>query len=184
LDSERPTILKKKRVKRMTPGKMDVIETYMDNPHFTRDHVESQTNPRRIKVQKNARESAVEMLFARKLLNEAQKQTADRFRSAWERCGGAGSAALDYTREVVDGGGAREAISERQIDAGRELVRCRQILGARIYDLICKVCGQGLSLQQLAPSNRDRLTAADNLRNGLDDLAEMWGIIRRPKVNG
>jgi hypothetical protein len=163
---------------------MSVIDSHVDNPMFTSDHDAGPTNPRKIKVRKNAGESAVEMLFARKLLNEAQKQTADRFRSVWERCGGAGSAALDYTREVVDGGGVREAISERQIDAGRELVRCRQVLGARIYDLICKVCGQGLSLQQLAPASRDRLTAADNLRNGLDDLADMWGIIRRPKVNG
>lgn len=169
----------------MKPGMVPVpITADVPNPHFSAAHPVSRTNPKMIPAVKNARESAIEMLFARKLLNEAQKQTADRFRSVWERCGGSGSAALDYTREVVDGGGVREAISERQIDAGRELVRCRQVLGARLYDLICKVCGQGLSLQQIAEVKRDRLTATDNLRNGLDDLAEMWGIIRRPKVNG
>lgn len=162
--------------------KLDVRTQNIENPYFNPNHEPGSTNPRRIVVVKNLRESAVETLYARRKLDDAQKQAADKFRAIWERCGGAGSSAMDYTREVVDGGGPRDPISERQVDAGRELGRCRTLLGARSYDLVCKVCGQGYSLSDLSRSNRDRTTAADNLRAALDDLGIMWGLASRPKV--
>jgi len=157
----------------------ELVGADVDNPHYSRAHSENLTNPRKIRVMKNARESAVEMLYARGKLDEAQKETADRFRRLWERCGGSGSAAMDYTREVVDGGPPRDPISERQVEAGRELARCRTLLGARLYSLVCRVCGEGWALSQISTMKRDRLTVADNLRDSLDDLGEMWGIIKR-----
>ena len=163
--------------------KVEIVTADMDNPYFSADHPASETNPRRIRVAKNLRESAVETLFARGKLDEAQKKAADRFRATWEACGGAGTGAMDYTRTHVDGGAARDPISERQVDAGKELAGCRLMLGKRNYDLVCKVCGQGLSFSEITTDQRAKLTMADNLRTSLDDLAEAWGITTR-KTNG
>lgn len=160
-------------------SKLDLETVEMANPYFNGNHKVSPDNPEKVKVVKNLRESAVETLFARGHLDEAQKKAADRFRRIWEACGGAGTGASDYGREYVDGGGARDPITQRQVDAGKALNECRNLLGARNYDLVCQVCGQGMALLDVAEGDRSRRTAADNLRDSLDDLAEMWGIVRR-----
>lgn len=162
--------------------KAEVRTAEMPNPYFAPEHREDSTNPKTIDAYVNIRESAVETLYSRGVLDRAQKRAADRFRSTWEAMGGAGAGAMDYSRDVVDGGAPREDINARRLDAGKELKRCRHLLGARIYDLVCKVCGQGLSLTEISEAKRDRLTAADNLRNGLNDLAEMWGLLRKPHL--
>jgi hypothetical protein len=164
-------------------SKVEIVTAEMDNPYFSPDHAISADNPKRIRVAKNLRESAIETLFARGKLDDAQKKAADRFRAVWEACGGAGTGAMDYSRTHVDGGGARDPISERQVDAGKELASIRVMLGRRNYDLVCKVCGQGLSFSDISQDSRTRLTMADNLRDSLDDLAASWGIVSR-KLNG
>lgn len=167
---------------KITP-KAEIASVEVDNPYFSRDHAESSNNPRRIRVTKNLRESAIETLFARGKLDDAQKKAADRFRSAWEACGGAGAAAMDYSRTHVDGGGARDPISERLVAASQELASCRNLLGARNFALVCKVCGQGLSFGDITTDQRAKLTMADNLRDSLNDLAQLYGIASR-KANG
>jgi hypothetical protein len=166
----------------ITP-KLEMVSAEVDNPYFSTDHAVSADNPKRIRVTKNLRESAIETLFARGKLDEAQKKAADRFRTTWEACGGSGAAAMDYSRTHVDGGGARDPISERQVDAGHELARCKVMLGVRNFALVSKVCGQGLSFGDIATDARAKLTMADNLRDSLDDLARAWGIVSQ-QANG
>lgn len=161
---------------KITP-KLELVSAEVDNPYFSTDHAESSDNPKKIRASKNLRESAIETLFARGKLDEAQKKAGDRFRAVWEACGGAGTAAMDYARTHVDGGGARDPISERQIDAGKELASCRVMLGQRNFALVCKVCGQGLSFSDITTDARAKLTMADNLRDSLNDLAQAYGIV-------
>lgn len=152
----------------------------IDNPYFARDHAQSRTNPRTIVATVNIKESAISTLVARRLINRAQEQAANRFRMLWEAMGGKGTGAIDYAREHVDGGPIADPISLSALNAGTELKRCRVLLGARGYDLVCKVCGEGLALTEISQVKRDRLTAADNLKAALDDLAEMWNLkVRR-----
>lgn len=147
----------------------------LDNPGFSRDHAEDKLgNLRIIDGVINIRESAIETLYARGALNIAQKWAADKYRGLFEAMGGAGASAIDYSRDAVDGGPARDPISERQVEAGRELKRCRIWLGVRNYELVRKVCGEGKALSDIFPAKRDRLTAADNLRHALDDLLILW----------
>lgn len=175
----------------MTPEQKKIFErkfaghrsgVSIENPYFDGNHEISPSNPKTIKVNKNIRESAIETLSSRGKLDKAQKEAADRFQRTWEACGGT-IGAMDYGREQVDGGGMTDPLSERQAEAGKDLAQCRTLLGARLYELVVKVCGQGLALQELSEDGRERLTAADNLRASLDDLAEMWGIIRRNRHN-
>lgn len=160
---------------KITP-KLELVSAEIDNPYFSADHAESTDNPKKIRASKNLRESAIETLFARGKLDEAQKKAGDRFRAVWEACGGSGAAAMDYSRTHVDGGGTRDPISERQVDAGKQLAECRHLLGARNFALVCKVCGQGLSFSDISTDQRAKLTMADNLRDSLNDLAQLYGI--------
>lgn len=158
--------------------KLEVGTREVENPYFSADHSEGMTNPLKITAFINIRESAVETLFARGALDKAQKRAADRFRAIWEAVGGSGAGAMDYTREPVDGGGARDPISDRQILAGQELMACREMLGARGYALVCRVCGEGYALTEISSTKREKLTNADMLRAHLDDLATEWGYLR------
>jgi len=164
----------KKAVEAWQP-KQKIASVYVDNPYYSRSHDGEGANPIKIKAQVNVRESAIATLSSRKLINEAQVMAADRFRGFYEAMGGAGAGSFDYSREPVDGGGAREALSERQLRAALELKLAKQILGNRAYDIMSKVAGQGYAIQELASTQRERTTLTDYLKDGLDELARCWG---------
>lgn len=162
------------------PTKIKLRPTEVPNPYFSRSHAADASNPPTIPAMVNIRESAVTTLASRGVLDAAQVAAANRFRALFETMGGKGSGAMDYSREHVDGGKAREPITERQLSAGQELARCRALLGVRLYGLVSTVCGEGRSLHEVAGQNkRARLVAADCLRWALDDLAAMWRLATR-----
>jgi hypothetical protein len=154
---------------------IELATAYVDNPEWRPDRHGMKAFPRKITAMVNVRESAIATLAARRAINDAQVAAANRFRSLWEKMGGTGAGAIDYSREHVDGGYTRDPISQAQMTAGKELARCRALLGRRTYTLVVAVCGEGFALKEIAIDKRGTLTAADNLRDGLDDLAEMWG---------
>ncbi|MBY3361254.1 hypothetical protein HFN97_26130 [Rhizobium laguerreae] len=159
--------------------KIKVEKVTIDNPFYSKAHQGIEANPVKIQAQMNIRESAIVTLAARKQINEAQLAAATRFRALYEAMGGAGAGSFDYSREPVDGGGMREALTEQQIRAGQELKRCREILGIRAYDIMSKVAGQGYAIGELANSHRERTTLADYLKDGLDEMARNWGYENR-----
>jgi hypothetical protein len=146
----------------------------VDNPLFQPDHKESPTNTKQDVRVINMHESAVEVLFSKGHLDVEQKRAADRFRACWEAMGGKGASAIDYGKEVVDGGRNAQDITEHQWQAGEDLRRCHARLGDIMYRLVSQICGEGLGLAEYAKSRRARDTAADNLRTALDELSEMW----------
>ncbi|MGN7878575.1 DUF6456 domain-containing protein [Ensifer sp. 22460] len=163
-----------------TPSKIKLRPVTVANPYYSRAHPEGVTNPSTISAVINVRESAVTTLATRGVLDAAQVAAADRFRRLFEAMGGKGAGAIDYGREPVDGGTTREPITERQVSAGKELARCRELLGARLYWLVSAVCGEGRALHEVVgDGKRDRLTAADMLRMALDDLCGMWRLVTR-----
>jgi len=147
----------------------------IDNPDWRPDLHGEKAFPRKITAAVNIRESAIAALAAKGALNQAQVAAADRFRALWERMGGMGAGAIDYSREAVDGGGRHEAVSIAQIDAGRELKRCRLLLGEYGYSLVRLVAGERRSLHEICGSRRERDSTADWLKRDLTALAEMWG---------
>lgn len=170
---------KKKKTVTVWQPKAKLAVVYVDNPYHSKAHEGEETNPVKIKAQINIKESAIATLAARKHINEAQVRAADRFRALWESMGGAGAGSFDYTREPVDGGGAREPLTERQIRAGLELKMARAALGNRAYGIMSKVAGEGYAIQELATSHRERTTLTDYLKDGLDELARNWGYENR-----
>lgn len=158
---------------------IDVIKKTVENPDWDRSKEGHAAFPRLIVSDVNKRESAVESLYARHFLGHSQKMAADKFRSIWEAAG-AKTSSLDYSQDRVDGGRSDPLIS--RMDAAHELHRCRVLLGRRGFESLQKVCGEGNGLGELAAQKRDRLTMADNLRADLDDLATMWHMQTRQRV--
>jgi hypothetical protein len=170
---------KKKKIIDGWQEKAKLQSVYVDNPYYSKAHDGEGANPLKTKAQINIRESAITTLSARRLIDDSQKAAADKFRGLWEAMGGAGSGSFDYSREHVDGGGAREPLTERQIRAGKELKIAQEVLGVRAYDIMSKIAGQGYAIQELAKSQRERHTLTDYLKDGLDELARTWGYANR-----
>lgn len=158
----------------------ELVPAEIDNPLYAREHDGDRTNPRRIGAFINARESAITMLATKGAINPAQAAAAVHFRELWERIGGAGAGAMDYSRVVVDGGITKDPISAMQMEAGRELKDAQNALkkayGEYSYRLVGYICGQGYSVHDLCETRRQRDTMTDQLRMYLDLLAEMWGM--------
>lgn len=150
----------------------------IENPNWSRDHAGDRTNVRYVQQPINIRESAITTLAAKKVIDKGQAAAADRFRAAWERMGGAGAGALDYSKEPVDGGGIAEPITVRQLEAGRELKAARDALvkahGEYAYRLVGYIAGEGRSIHELTDTRRQRDTMTDMLRIYLDVLAVLW----------
>ncbi len=167
-----------KRKKKPMPA-VEIATKTIHNPLWSRDHYGDRTNPRFVTAAINPRESGIVTLAARGLIDEAQEQAADRFRSIWETLGGSGAKALDYTKEPVDGGGFSDPISIRQIAAGKELKVVSEALrsehGEYAYRLLTYIAGEGRSVYELTDTRRQRDTMTDNLRTYLSFLAYFWG---------
>lgn len=155
------------------------VTAMVENPNWSRAHDGDKTNPRLIAVPFNHKESAISVLAAKGSIDAAQTAAAVRFRSLWEALGGSGAKAMDYTREPVDGGGASEPISLRQLTAGAELKVASDALkaahGIYAYRLVSYIAGEGRSIHEMTETRRQRDTMTDNLRTYLDVLAGIWG---------
>ncbi len=158
-------------------SKVKLVE--IDNPHYSKVHAGASGNPKTVTAALNLRESPVAMMAAKGHLEAHQVEAAIMFRRLWEALGGSGAGSFDYSREPVDGGGAREPISDRQIDAGIQLKSCRDLLGRRHYDVVSKVAGEGRTIAEIGTSKRARHTLADYLKDALEDLAVHWGFQKR-----
>ncbi len=153
------------------------IENPLHNPAYDGES----WNPKKITGLRNMKESALVTLEQRGLLDEAQTKAGDRFRMIWEALGGAGAGSFDYSREPVDGGGPRSALSDRQIQAGIDLADCRRVLGIG-YDIMVKVAGEGKAVTELTPSKNLQRAYIEMLKQGLTALAINFGYENRGKV--
>lgn len=164
----------------------ELMPVEVDNPLYSREHDGDRTNPRRTGAFVNIRESAITLLAAKGVLNASQTAAAVKFRQLWERMGGAGAGAMDYSRVVVDGGKSPDPISASQMEAGRELKDAEKAMkekhGVYAYKLVGYICGQGYSIHDLCETRRQRDTMTDNLRMYLDVLADIWGLSTKTKV--
>lgn len=170
-----------KAAKRRIEIERNVLE--VQNPLWSRDHYGDRTNPRYIEVAASPRESSITAMKIRGILDDAQARSALRFCRLWETLGGKGASAIDYSKEHVDGGRIAEPINVGQMEAGRELKRCRLLLGERGYRLVSLVCGEGYQVSELVSGKRAQLSLMDALRGFLDDLAVQWRYahIRQPQ---
>ena len=93
-------------------------------------------------------------LHSHRQIDEAQYRGGRAFQDDWEKAE-RGPRAVDPTHEYVDGGQAREPITERQRRAVLRLNRIERELGADGIMLVHEVLVQGLTMEQIG-QRRDR----------------------------
>ncbi len=112
-------------------------------------------------------------------IDEAQYRGGRAFQNDWEKAE-RGPRAVDPTREYVDGGQAREPITESQRKAVRRLNRAQHELGADGSVLVHEVLIMGMSMEQVGQRRGLRAQRwndyfARRFRECLDRLALMYG---------
>lgn len=171
---------RKRKQKPVTLAHVTIVEIETDNPMYSKSHAEGQTNPRKIISTYNAQESYVGFLYAGKHITEGEKRAADIVRMNFERLGGAGAQAIDYGKEPVDGGGAVQDITDRQMLAGQVMREIHTLLGPAGHDLTLKLAGQGLWPRDMAPRDkRKQEYLSMRFRECLEHIAVEWGFQNR-----
>lgn len=157
----------------------ELVATEVDNPGWRPERDGERAFPRRHAAVRNVRESEVAYLYAKGALDDSQLRAADKFRRLFEALGGSGARGMDTTREFVEGGRFPEPIGDHAIDAGKKLAIAYKVLvdahGIYAWKIVGYVCGQGVSVQKMTYTRREKDTMLDNLRMYLDCLSAHWG---------
>ena len=128
---------------------------------------------------RSIRHDPLARLHSHRQIDEAQYQGGRAFQNDWEKAE-RGPRAVDPTREYVDGGQAREPITERQRRAVLRLNRIERELGADGIMLVHEVLVQGLTMEQIGQRRGLRGQRwmdyfAKRFRECLDRLALIYG---------
>ena len=118
-------------------------------------------------------------LHAHRQLDEAQYQGGRAFQDDWEKAE-RGPRAIDPTREYVDGGRAREPITERQLKAVLRLNPAEPELGADGSALVHEILILGMTMEQVGQRRGLRAQRwmdyfARRFKECLDRLALIYG---------
>jgi hypothetical protein len=128
---------------------------------------------------RSIRNDPLARLHTHRQIDEAQYQGGRAFQDDWEKAE-RGPQAVDPTREYVDGGQAREPITERQRKAVLRLNRAERELGADGSALVHEVLILGMTMEQIAQRRALRGQRwidyfARRFRECLDRLALIYG---------
>lgn len=137
----------------------------------------------KLKATVNLAEHPLEMMLARRRLTQAQYEAGIRFRAIYEHAMIGPGRGIDPSKIKVDGGKMGDPLSDAVLHAHGELKRILPRLGRNGSDVVLKVCGQGMSISDLAKvwpgGDSDKLKIAfigPRLKEALDVLAEeVWG---------
>jgi hypothetical protein len=138
---------------------------------------------------RSIRNDPLARLHSHRQIDEAQYRGGRAFQDDWEKAE-RGPRAVDPTREYVDGGQAREPITERQRRAVLRLNRVEHELGADGVVLVHEVLVLGLTMEQIGQRRGLRGQRwmdyfSKRLRECLDRLAQTYGFAtRNQKSNG
>jgi hypothetical protein len=128
---------------------------------------------------RSIRNDPLARLHSHRQIDEAQYQGGWAFQNDWEKAE-RGPRAVDPTREYVDGGQAREPITESQRKAVLRLNRAERELGAEGSALVHEVLILGMTMEQVGQrralrSQRWNDYFARRFRECLDRLAQIYG---------
>lgn len=135
-----------------------------------------------IAVIRSVRDDPLADMRSRGVIDEAMFWAGRKWQSLHE-CSEIGPiGAIDPTREAVDGGKPRDPITDRQIDAFRQLDKARRELGMIGERLVKDVLGGGMTIGQVADkwghsSAREQNYISRRFRESLETLGQLWGFI-------
>jgi hypothetical protein len=137
---------------------------------------------------RSIRNDPLAKLHSHRQIDEAQYQGGRAFQDDWEQAE-RGPRAVDPTREYVDGGRAREPITERQRKAVLRLNRAERELGADGSALVHDVLVSGLTMAEVGQRRGLRTQRwadyfARRFRECLDRLALIYGFATESRPPG
>lgn len=138
----------------------------------------------RLAVVINLRHDVLTQWHARKAIDDAELAAGRRFQSLYERAEIGAAGAIRYDKPKVDGGYPVDPLSEKVMQARRDLNRIAALLGMIDYPLLCRVVGEGVTVAIEArgwDGERPERYVARRVRQALKVLAEDSGAEGPPK---
>lgn len=131
----------------------------------------------------NLAEHPLEMMLARRRLDQAQYEAGVRFRRIYEAAAIGPGRGIDPGHIKVDGGRMGDPLSDAVVHAHSELARIIPKLGKRGSHIVLSICGRGLTVTELAERYDGYQSPKQNvafitlrLQEALEFLAEeVWG---------
>ncbi|MEN9925760.1 MAG: hypothetical protein RL268_1886 [Pseudomonadota bacterium] len=136
-----------------------------------------------ISVPVNLRHDPLLRMFQRGEIDTAQLKAGEVLRGAYEVVLSSGLRANDLGRVVVDGGRRAEGKSEITMRAAGKLRQAQALLGWQVYRLVTGMVLDRLNgslIAEQSTSKIDRKVVQWQLRNGLEQLAVLWGLVADP----
>jgi hypothetical protein len=152
-------------------GRFETGEAIMDDPYEP---------GRKVTVNINLRHDVLTHWQSRKLIDAAQFLAGRRFQRIWHRAQFGGVAGVRFDQPRVDGGTRADPLTDRMLDARRELAELAGVLGLIDYPLMGRIVGEGRSLEAEGASGawgsrEPQLYVARRVRDALAVLAAHWG---------
>jgi hypothetical protein len=147
----------------------------IENPYFQKDHSESNSNPKKILAAVNMRESVSAHWLIRNKIDLAEYKASTDIRRWYETLGGKGAGAIDYSKPYVDGGGSRDPINLREMEAAMRLRDVHSVVGQRGWEILEILCCQCVPINKAYPDQYERRKKSELCRHMLTRLAEYLG---------
>jgi hypothetical protein len=134
----------------------------------------------KIQITRSLRDDPLGWLHSRNQIDEAQYQAGRKWQKLHE-CSTIGVIqAIDPAKEAVDGGMMRDFLTDRQIDAFKQLAESYKELGKYGGKLVCQILGEGRSISEVAAQwgytgEREITYFGRRFRECLEALAIHWG---------
>ena len=141
----------------------------------------------KIKVLRSVRDDPLAGMLSRGQIDQAQFEAGRKWQFFAEQCEIGAVQAIDPGKEYVDGGKAREPITDRQIVAFRAISESQQCLGQFGSDLVKDILGRRRTVREAAES-RGRFTkygweqTGREFRANLEKLAVLWGYATKERA--
>lgn len=137
----------------------------------------------KIIVMRSTRDDPLAEMRARGFIDDCHYEAGRHWQRAWENAEIGGVCGIDPTKEAVDGGRMRDVLTDRQIQAVKDLTEARGALGVVGAWLITSVLGTRKSLQEVAresageggPVRGEYDYLRRRFRQCLDRLAKIYG---------
>jgi hypothetical protein len=135
-------------------------------------------------VMRSTRDDVLAEMLSRGEIDQAQFDAGRKYERYAEQAEIGSIQAIDPRKEAVDGGGGFEGITDRQIDAVRQLSEAARVLGLKGEGLVRFVLISRRPFSALGLERRQTDRARTKFFTYLEILAEHWGCAMRHTPRG
>lgn len=138
----------------------------------------------RISVVRNIRDDILAEMHSRGEIDQAQFDAGRKYELYAEMAEIGNVQAIDPRKEAVDGGRGYEGITDRQIDAVRQLSEAARVLGAKGEMVVRTVLIDRKRFSHLGMPERATTSVRIRFFTYLEILAEFWGCATKSHTRG